>query len=178
MRIQFVPSGSRQKSMLLKSFQPAFALPTVLIVATVMLIVLLAAIQTSVSVSQTINSQYKEKISKEAAESGIAMAKACLALPPYSIQWADTRSLKPSTDCSGGDLTICPASSTSAACYVLINSGFRTKFSVGVTINGSNTEIISKGFADEIRKTSLTPVNRTTYTIKLNVSDMVNQRAY
>lgn len=59
--------------------QTGFALPTVLIASIVMLMVLLAAIQSTVSVSVAIRGQYTDKLSAEAAESGVAMANACLA---------------------------------------------------------------------------------------------------
>jgi hypothetical protein len=166
---------------LLALSQAAFALPTVLIVSTVMLVVLLAAVQASVSVTQSLDTQYKDKLSKEAAESGIAMAKACLAANANVVQWTDARPLKPNTDCTGGEPSVtCPASSTDASCYVLNTTSFRTKFSVGVTVSGTPaiTEITSMGIADEVRKTSGTPINRLTYTIRLNVSDLSNQRAY
>ena len=56
-----------------------FALPTVMISSVVMLIVLLASLVAASSANSLIRQQYSDKLIKEAAEAGVAMANACLA---------------------------------------------------------------------------------------------------
>ncbi len=153
-----------------KGFSPAFALPAVLIVATVMLVVLLSAVQSSVSTNQSVGTQYVQKLAKTAADSGIAMAKWCYQNNGSVVTWTNQRLLKPNTDCTGADLFNCPTSSTNAACYVLTSTGYRTKFTVGVIYNGTTpSDFDTVGIVEELRKTSQAPVNRITYSTKTNL---------
>lgn len=99
--------------------QKAFALPTVLIGSVVMIIVMLAAITATVSVSNAINAQYYNKLSLEAGESGTAMAVSCIK-QRGSVAW--TSPLRPGTDCNG----------VGTSGYVLNTSTIRTSFSVAV----------------------------------------------
>lgn len=73
-----------------------FALPTILIASIVMLMVMLVAVQAASSVSVGLQSQYYNKLASEAAESGLAQARACIAMNESS--WT---SLTPNSDCSG-----------------------------------------------------------------------------
>ncbi len=158
-----------------KQLSTGFALPALLIVASVMLAVLLTSIQASVSVNQSINAQYIDKLGKMAADSGLAMAKACYQASGNRVLWGATvsggpqRLLKPNTDCTGADLFSCPTSSTNPACYVLSETGYRTKFTVGALYYGFPTDFDAVGIVEELRKTSGTPVNRTTYTAKMSI---------
>lgn len=155
-----------------KSYSHAFALPTVLISSVVMLMVLLMAIQSVVSVSEGIRRQYSDKLAKEATASGLAIAKACMAKNGNTISWSDTYRLKPNTDCTGTEAVSCPVSSTDTRCYVLIQGLYRTAYSVGVTYDGSNNPIgiNVKGIVREVRKTSGELVSQSTSSLKMTTS--------
>jgi alpha-tubulin suppressor-like RCC1 family protein len=55
-----------------------FALPTVMVSSVVMLILLLSGLTATSSINNAIRGQYNEKMAKEAADSGIRMAVACI----------------------------------------------------------------------------------------------------
>jgi len=79
----------------------AFALPTVLIASTVMLAVLtvtLTSIQSGIVVA--LDSAHYDRYAKNAAQSGLVMAKACLRANNYVASWS-SNPLKPNTNCSG-----------------------------------------------------------------------------
>ncbi|MDB5165811.1 MAG: chromosome condensation regulator [Candidatus Saccharibacteria bacterium] len=150
------------------SYSRAFALPTILIASTVMLIVLLAAVQATVSTNNAINNQYIDKIGKEAAESGITMAEECLTLNG-SITWSSATPLKPNTDCNGADLVTCTDTSTAAACYVLASTNYRSSFTVGVILSGTTpTDFDAKGIVSTVRTSSLGVASQSNYSIKSN----------
>ena len=152
-----------------KSYSRAFALPTVLITSVVMLLVLLAAIQSVVSVSESIRGQYTDKIGKEAVQSGVALAKACMAKNSGSITWTNAKPLKPNTDCTGTETLSCPANSTDTRCYVMIQGLYRTSYSVGVTTDSGGTAIgiDAKGITREVRKTSGDVIGQSTSSLKV-----------
>src|SRR5688572_10337075 len=77
--------------------EKAFALPTILIASVVMIIVMLASIQSVVSIRIGLDNQYYDKIGQEAAESGATMAAACIKAGTTS--WSSP--LRPGTDCNG-----------------------------------------------------------------------------
>jgi len=139
-----------------KIHSKAFALPTVLIAAVVLFIPLLAAFATISSIDVALTNQYTEKIMKEASQSGLTMAQACMAANNGSISWTDAKPLKPNTDCTGTEKFSCPANSTTDGCYVLKNETYRTMFKVGVTTDASNnpTGVTSQGIFRQVRKTS------------------------
>ena len=154
-------------------YQSAFALPTVLITSVVMLLVLLAAIQSVVSVSESIRGQYTDKIGKEAVQSGVAIAKACMAKNSGSITWTNAKPLKPNTDCTGTETLSCPANSTDTRCYVMIQGLYRTSYSVGVTLASDGTTVTgldAKGITREVRKTSGDVISQSTMSVKGKMS--------
>ena len=139
-----------------------FALPTVLIASLTMFIVLLATLTAATSVSTAIQNQYDLKLAKEAAESGVAMAKACLERTTTPT-WSDSSPLHPNTDCSGGY-----ACTNSDACYVLSGSNIKTTFSVGnVTINSDRTYTMNVNATVQLLRSSGGQVWKT-YTNKSN----------
>ena len=75
-----------------------FALPTVLIASVVMMMVLLSGLTASSSVNTAIREQFQNKMLKTAADSGAAMARACL---EKGSAWTAGAPLRPNTDCSG-----------------------------------------------------------------------------
>lgn len=85
-----------------------FALPTILLVSTVMLIVLAASIAATAASRVSLDSQYYNELAKQAAESGVARATECLKSNGYSPQWstlAANRNLRPNSDCTGVTMT-------------------------------------------------------------------------
>ena len=161
-----------------KSYSRAFALPTILIASTVMLIVLLSAVQATVSTNNAINNQYLDKIGKEAAESGVAMAKACMAANG-SITWSNATPLKPNTNCSGADQAggACTNTSVDTRCYILNSTNYRSSFTVGVIMSGSTpTDFDAKGIVSNVRTKSLGVASQSTYSSKqaLTQSVLVN----
>lgn len=105
-----------------------FALPTVLIAALILLTVLLSSVTAVSSIRVALNEQYYNQLTKEAAESGVAMATNCLRQNSYVPVWNNNadparRQLTPNTDCNGNPST--------ASSYVLDRAGVRTSFVVG-----------------------------------------------
>lgn len=79
-----------------------FALPTILIASTVMLIVMgTALVSVSSTVLVSLESRHYSTYAKNAAQSGMAMAQACLRQNNYEPEWTDATPLRPHTDCSG-----------------------------------------------------------------------------
>lgn len=78
-----------------------FALPTVMITSVVMLMVLTSGLVASSSSSTRLKEAYLTKILKQAGESGVAMANACLKANYYTADWSDAKKLAPNTDCKG-----------------------------------------------------------------------------
>lgn len=120
-----------------------------------MLIVLLLAIQSTISVNEGIRGQYADKLGSEAAESGIALAKACIA-ENGTITWTNTKPLRPNTNCIGNESFACPLTTADPRCYVLKADIYRSTFAVGVEYDsGSNpTDINSEGIVREVRRTN------------------------
>jgi hypothetical protein len=84
-----------------KLLKRGFALPTILIASVVMLLVLTTAIAGIVATRNALDDQRYMQLAKEATESGIAKAQACLRQSNYIPQWTTANPLRPNTDCSG-----------------------------------------------------------------------------
>jgi alpha-tubulin suppressor-like RCC1 family protein len=118
-RMRFVTSRSE-----------AFALPTILIASVIMLTVLTAAVTAVSSLSRSIETQYYNRLSREAAESGIARAKDCLKQSPTGTpQWSEMAPLRPNTNCNGSIIT-------GKSEYITTAGNVRTSFRVGVPAGG------------------------------------------
>jgi len=133
-----------------------FALPTILIASIIMLMVLVAALSSASSVRMAINAQYYNQLSQTAADAGTVYANACLDLNNGAPQWSDANPLKPNTDCYGVQLVgfTCPVASIEPRCYVLINSGVISSFSVSkpeLDIYGKVVNLNVKGFVNLTR---------------------------
>jgi alpha-tubulin suppressor-like RCC1 family protein len=153
----------------LKKTLPAFALPAVMIAAVVMMMVLVSGLSATTSINSGLRQQHSAKLRKQAAESGLAMAKYCMGANGGSITWTNSTPLKPNTDCSGVETTSCPVTSTNDVCYVSKGTGYRTTFEVGVILDSSNnpTGINSKGIYRNVRASDGTKVNESTQTLKM-----------
>lgn len=101
-----------------------FALPTIIIAAVILITVLVTAVAASASISAGLDSQYYNRLAREAAEAGLARARSCLRENNYVPSWT-TSSLFPNTDCLGGSQ--CTGSPN---CYVLMNGNVRSFFRV------------------------------------------------
>ncbi len=109
-----------------------FALPTVLIASIVMLIVLLAGLTSASSSNVAIRGQYYDQLAKEAADSGVIKAQACID-KDGSANWTDASPLRPNSTCSGA-ATEC-TDVTNVSCYVLSgDQNIRTSFSVAAPV--------------------------------------------
>lgn len=111
-----------------RRLERAFALPTVGITAVILMMLLVGALSSVSNVRRSLSAQYYNQLAREAAESGIAMAKWCLANSGGSVTWSASQPLRPSTNCSGG-----AACTGNSSCYVMSNDSVRTTFEVGTT---------------------------------------------
>lgn len=100
-----------------------FALPTVMIVAVVMMVILVTAVQASASVRTALSNQYYNNLAAEAAESGIMFANACTQKSDGYASWSQ---LQPNTNCNGEGFD-------GMRRYLIDNDDMRTTFSVSST---------------------------------------------
>ncbi|MDN5819324.1 MAG: ricin-type beta-trefoil lectin domain protein [bacterium] len=146
-----------------------FALPTILIASIVMLSVLAVAISTVTAVRSSINDQYYNRLAKEAAESGIAMATYCLENNGYTPQWAG-KELHPNTSCSGG-----AACTSTASCFVMKKDNFRMTYTVEEPINTASVQTLkSIGKVELIRQSNQSIWRTIDFTMKARVGADIN----
>lgn len=121
-----------------RHLQRGFALPTILIASVVMLIVLISAVSATASIRSALSGQYYDRLAREAAESGIARANACLQESAFIVKWSNTNKLYPNTTCSGG------ASCTNApSCFVMSSGAVRTTFEVGAPVSFETSQTVT-----------------------------------
>ena len=140
----------------------AFALPTVLIASTVLLIVLAVSVTATTAVRAALKGQYYTQLAQVAGEAGVTYAQACLAANANIPQWSDANPLTPITNCSGVVQSgiSCP---NDARCWVTQNGNIRSSFSVGLPtldVDGRAVTIANTGFV-QILRTSTNTVWRT-----------------
>lgn len=121
-----------------------FALPTVLIAAVVLLMVLVTAVSATVAIRSSLKDNDQMKLAALASEAGVAFAKACLADSNNKVTWSDQKPLKPNTDCSGNIRS-------GASEFVIESDELRTYFVVNQPI-ASN--ITAKGYVEILRASS------------------------
>ena len=122
--------------MITRRHEAGFALPTILIVSVVMIIVLLASVQSIVNINIAINNDYYVHLADSAAQAGVVKAKECIRVNG-TAGWTDANPLRPNTGCNGG--AECTAAQKADAttgwkCYVLGQSNVpnvKTTFTVG-----------------------------------------------
>ena len=117
--------------------QRGFALPTILIASVVMMVVLVSAVSATASVRSALDGQYYNRLAREAAESGIARANACLQDSAFVVQWSDTNQLHPNTTCGGG-----AACTNNDSCFVMNNGNVRTTFDVGLPETSNSSQLV------------------------------------
>jgi len=112
-----------------------FALPILVVLMTVFLIVGVSLLQAITSLRTSLDDQYRTTMTKEAAESGLAYATACLQQNDYKAPWENgnsgTGTLKQNTDCKGSP-TGTPGTRPD---YVFDNGKIRTSFVVDALVN-------------------------------------------
>ena len=102
-----------------------FALPTILIASFVMLLVLTSTMASVTATTTSLRNQSVNMLAKEAADSGVAFARACLIENGGVVTWSDANPLRPNTDCTGG-----PACSDSPSCFIHQSTNLHTTFMV------------------------------------------------
>ncbi len=129
-----------------------FALPSILLVSTVMLAILIASVGAASSSRVALDSQYYNQLASQAAESGVNRANECLSFSGYVPQWstkAASKDLRPDSDCTGTSVFSSP--------YVLgtATSKVRTSYSIEAPSGsgvGSSLKVV--GAAELIRASS------------------------
>ncbi len=120
-----------------------FALPTVLIASVVLIAVLATAVASATSSRTSLQTQQYTQLARDAAESGVAMAEACIAAGTTS--WANP--LRPGGTCAGL-ATQC----TTSACYVMQSSTARTTFTATTpSVAGNATTVAVTGTVELLR---------------------------
>lgn len=145
--------------------QRGFALPTVLIAGTLMLIVLMSGLVAATSVRVSLTRQYFDQIAHEAAESGVIRAKECLRISDNVVTWSDTKPLQQNTDCAGEIVTTCGATIKTAACSVLTGSVYTTGYKVYADVDADAQDIIFRveGSVNQVRQAGGSAVSKQTY---------------
>lgn len=127
-----------------RRFEQAFALPTVVITAVILMMLLVGGLSSVTSVRRGLNEQYYASIAREAAEAGLAYAQSCITknlTDGASSGWGfdSTTTLKMGMNCSGAypSGVNCDSAPTVTPnqCYVYYdptaNPGVRSSFAVG-----------------------------------------------
>lgn len=137
-----------------QSTQPGFALPTVLVASLTMLLILATTLVSVSAVAASLRDRSVNILAKEAAESGVVLARACLAESGGIVTWSDTNPLRPNTNCFGG-----PACTDSPNCFVHQSTNMRTTFKVTAadTLYNSTYAITVAGTAELVRTSTQLP---------------------
>lgn len=139
-----------------KKREQGFTLPVILIVSIALMAVGLSLVQSSASIHDSLNDQYYNRLSQEAAEAGVAYANYCLSANNYNQTWGPMNSkpnLTQSTDCNGDIIASAPD-------YLMDANGARTTFSVGDLQTRSDGAIIFSVTGTNGRTTSTGVVQR------------------
>lgn len=131
-----------------------FALPTVIITSVVMTIVLLSSLATQSSIASSIRSQYTTKLSRSAAESGVAYLSSCVKEGNAIV--LNTDYVPNSKSCT--DPTIDTANSNEVLSSTSL-SRYRTSFRVRATLTGSIYTFTSVGVINTVRSSDSIPVD-------------------
>ncbi len=125
-----------------------FALPTILLVSTVMMVILVASIAAAAASRVSLDSQYYNLLAKQAAQSGIARANECLQSSGYTPQWSTVgtgRDLRPNSTCAGTTMGGGGVSEYVVGDGVGPDLNIRTKYSIEAPIGsgiGSILEVV------------------------------------
>ena len=139
-----------------RRFEQAFALPTVVITAVILMMLLVGGLSSVTSVRRGLNEQYYASLAREAAESGVSFAESCVDRNlgnGSSTGWGyDASTLETGDTCNGSfpsgvDCVGAPTADTDQ-CYVHYDMsgspGVRSNFSIGaVSLPASGTYTIN-----------------------------------
>ncbi len=101
------------------------------------MIVLAFTFETIWAFRSSIDTQHTQMLARQAAESGIARARACILQNDRIITWTDAKPLRPNTDCSGEIQAGLPE-------YIVDNGSYKTTFEIKPNPTGlSDYEIVS-----------------------------------
>lgn len=112
----------------MKTHRSGFILPTILIVGTVLLFVLAFVLETIATGRSAMRSSHFQLLARQAAESGVARAKACLMENNRLVTWTESSPLRPNTDCRG--VVIQDADGNEMSPYLLNTEHFQSSFIV------------------------------------------------
>lgn len=130
--------------------KPGFALPTVLLSAVVMLMILVTTVSVTTSINSGLRDQRYTELASLAADAGTVMATACLNQSGGQATWTNAKPLKPNTDCSGNVIS-------GQSGYVLEQADVRTYFEVSQPLLGAGNVPVSaavKGYSEVLRSSS------------------------
>lgn len=125
-----------------------FALPTVLISSTVMLLVLTTSVASVAGIIYSLREASIGRYVRQSVESGVNMAKACLQQSAGVVTWSSASPLRPNTNCSGG-----PMCTDGTSCYMNMQNGLRSSFIVTDAVRDYNStfKITVNGFVEAVR---------------------------
>lgn len=149
-------------------------MPTIVITAVILMMVLVAALSSVASVRRSLNDQYYNQLAREASEAGFEFAQGCLRKNNGTVTWSAAQPLRPNTDCTGG-----AACTGSSSCYVMSTSTVRTSFTVGDTVLRSGTDYLMNISAKtELLQESISAVRYTYNYSEQQALDLVAQPVY
>lgn len=151
------------KAMLtLRENDGGFALPTIIIASVIMLIVLVTSVTAVGSITTALAGQYYGQLAREAAESGLANARACLRASDYVPSWTNVTPLKPDTDCYG--------LAAGASAYIVNANNVRSSFLVNAPDVGtaSSVRVAATGTVELVRASTGQVWRTYTYTAAEN----------
>lgn len=131
----------------------AFVMPAIMIVGTVLFIVLVYAINMTLSARGIITTSRNQILARQAAESGIAYARSCIVQNNRVVTWTDEKPLRPNTDCRG-DVIIKPDGSAMSP-YLLSTNTYRSSFTVKPSdVDDTYKTVAAQGFLDFLNKSN------------------------
>ena len=135
-----------------------FALPTILLTSTILMIVLAIAATAATSISTSLSNQYYRQVAHEAAESGAIYASGCLKDNNNNADWkTNSKTLQPNTDCSGNAIS-------GVSHYIVNTSSVRSTFVVdSTTVNAAVTQMHVTGTIELLRPSDGTVWQSYTY---------------
>ena len=155
-----------------RALSPGFALPTIIVVSVILFAILAAVMSTVSSVRSRLTDQYRQSLTRDAAESGVAYATYCYASQAGTLdttEWPRATSgagqtLDSGDDCNGKPNTTlnCGTPSESSQCYVVKSGNVRTTFSVARTdFSGASYRLKSTGTSTLVRASTGTSSGQT-----------------
>ncbi len=149
-----------------------FALPTVVISSLILMIVLVAGLSVATSTSTSLQQQYYDQLTREAAEAGVTFAQACLDANNSTVTWTNAKPLRPGTNCSG--TMVCGSN-----CYVYSDSKITMTFQVNLpTQTADGFQIVqATGSVSQLRASNGAAWNTITQSINAKVGGSISAQS-